>query len=188
MRLVPFFPTSSGEFPSKTAMVSTIRELAESLPGYNAATAAHKLGGHANRRGGVFLLAALGVPIIEIQYHVRHSSACVLHYLKGATIISMKSMVKAAVNPKGPLLQLIAPPALRQLHAAATICVALPQAGSAIHLVDPSEPSTTKCNWAWSKISRCKQTDAAATCRDCLRAAASAAESESDSELSLIHI
>ena len=178
----PLFPTEAGEFPSKTAMVATIRLAAASLslPSHSKA-GAQEWGGHSLRRGGAQFLGRAGVEIWRIQALARHSSAAILLYLADAHVPATASIAAEAgyqrslavvqeqlqalqhrVNAASPLVH-------TRKDTAGVTTVWSPRAHSRVHHVSPADPQLTLCKWKWVNCLQVITNPPAPTAPECTR-------------------
>jgi hypothetical protein len=89
----PLFPTSSGGFPRKRAVVDAIIAAAQLLHlNITHSSGASAFGGHSLRRGGAQYLARAGVGIWRIQALARHSAIAILGYVADAHISSLSTI------------------------------------------------------------------------------------------------
>ena len=93
----PLFPTAAGKFPSKSAVIATIRVAASqmALP-LTTPSGAPAWGGHALRRGGAQYLGRSGVEVWRIQALARHSSGAILIYLDGCHTLAIGDIAAEA--------------------------------------------------------------------------------------------
>ncbi len=143
----PLFITRSGKHATKAAMIAEIAGAASKV-GEQARTrsGAERWGGHAWRRGGVHMLASLGVPILELKRHARHSSAAIDLYLEGAPAPPLA--VAGAVS--GAVYEL--PSETAEGHGAIdwrTPPKYITSKGGVMHSVRRKLPSSTVCGWSW---------------------------------------
>ena len=95
----PLFPTTSGGFPGKRAVVDTIVAAAVLLNiSANHASGAPAFGGHSLRRGGAQYLARSGVEIWRIQALARHSSNAILGYIADSHICTLSTIASEAAT------------------------------------------------------------------------------------------
>ena len=81
----PLFPSHDMSWCSKAGVIHSIEALASAAgEAPHTRRGAEKWGGHAYRRGGAHLLAALGLSREDIKAIARHSSNAVDAYLEGA--------------------------------------------------------------------------------------------------------
>ena len=90
---IPLWPTETGAFCTKKAVVETIVAAARLL-GLRTTTPAGAAawGGHAFRRGGAQYLAQQGIDVWRIQALARHSSTAILAYLEESNLASLKGL------------------------------------------------------------------------------------------------
>jgi hypothetical protein len=152
---------SLGGQVTKTGMINSLRVVAaKSGYAYCNGAGRSRLTGHAFRVGGAHVYAALGLPIVEIQYVMRHSSSCVLRYLEGTTLQSLKTAVARALNP-GYSFSL-------DLDSRSTR-TAFVQIGKITHSAHESNSSATACALAWPVIGGAVAHVGPTTCKHCLQ-------------------
>lgn len=161
----PLFPTSSGNWPTKAGIIEMITKFATAAgEAPTSRRGAHKWGGHAFRRGGVHLLAALGLSREDIKTVARHTSDAIDGYLDGAGLTYIKRILPANLQPN------TAPVCTTRLDA---VIVDVPWTnvtmarGGKSHRI-AANTGKALCGWPWSaSFSRCSDAGASVTCRKC---------------------
>jgi len=165
----PLFPTMTGTWPTKQGVVQSISSLAAAAnEAPSTRRGASKWGGHAFRRGGAHLLAALGLSREDIKAIARHSSNAIDGYLEGANLTYITRILPMALQNAA------APVSANPLAAESTnvpwVNVAMSRGGKTHRVAANSGRSL--CGWPWSaSFSRCSDAGAGPpTCQKCLAA------------------
>ena len=131
---------------------------------------AEKWGGHAYRRGGVHLYAALGFTREQIKELARHTSSAVDDYLDGANLLYVKRLIPQALGTcqllPSRVQDLVIPEAFPNwTH------VRMARGGKVHRCIDSS--GRTLCGWPWAaSVSRCLSApELLVSCYKCLRRA-----------------
>ena len=124
------------------------------------------------------MYAALGVPIVEIQYLMRHSSSCVLRYLEGTTLQSLKTAVARALNP-GYAFSLDSAAAQSSPD---VISAAFVKVGDRVHRIHAVDRNATVCLLAWHLSAKASQHEGPVTCKHCISRGENSDSSSSESE------
>jgi hypothetical protein len=166
----PLFPSSTGEWPTKAGVIDAITKVATAageLP--TTRRGAMKWGGHAFRRGGAHLLAALGVSREDIKAIARHSSDAIDGYLDGANLTYITRLLPAALDRLAS-----SPVAITALTASQVPvdwkAIAMVRGGK-VHAAS-SVAGTAMCGWPWAaSVSRCHNAELSSlSCRKCVAA------------------
>ncbi len=170
----PLFPSTAGTRCTKAGMIHAISTMATAA-GQTARTrrGADKWGGHAWRRGGVHLMASLGLSRTQIKEAARHSSNAVDGYLEGADLQYVRRLLPSFLGPSSGLAIATSPLAATSSFPAWTK-VKMVRNGK-VHQCSPSE-GRTLCGWPWSaSVSRCVSADTdTVDCVKCILRAAQA--------------
>jgi len=178
----PLFPSRLGTWCTKDGVISTIAGLATAA-GHapHNRRGAEKWGGHAFRRGGAHMYAALGLSREDIKAIARHTSSAIDAYLEGADLTYIKRLLPAKMGTlsSGFSAQPLEIPATFPEWAHVRMA-----RSDKTHATQPSI-GRTLCGWPWAaSASRCVSSDTPVTCMKCLtsrRASSSAARVSSSS-------
>jgi len=170
---IPLFPSKSGSWCTKQGMIEAITALASQakIPAVTR-RGTNKWGGHAYRRGGVHLMAALGFTRDQIKAVARHSSSAVDGYLEGADLKCLRNQIPL-LRASAPEVAPLQPPSSCPNWARIRMV-----RGSKVH-ANGLHHGRAICGWPWAaSASRCIDAGTSAvSCGRCLRSYAQASTS-----------